>query len=280
MTTNGTRLATMTTSPEPPEGLTSRSDRPTGAPDPIGHAGPPDPIGHTGPPDPIGHAGPPDPIPLHKTDIGAAARAQSLDPRARLRASDADRELVQQILSAALSNGSLSLSEFDERSSKLVMAKTFGDLDDLTDDLPVAQLGVPIPPASGVASVSRVGSGSGRRRVHNAVAVMSGWEIGGNAAVGDNLQAFALMGGIDIDLREVEFTAPQLTIRCAAIMGGIDITVPPDVTVEVNGFAIMGGFGGRAAGRGAPGAPTIVVTGLALMGGVDVKRKPRKNLEK
>ena len=47
------------------------------------------------------------------------------------------------------------------------------------------------------------------------------------------------MGGIDIDLREVEFTAPQLTIRCAAIMGGIDITVPPDVTVEVNGLAVM-----------------------------------------
>ena len=109
---------------------------------------------------------------------------------------------------------------------------------------------------------------------------MSGWEIGGNAAVGDNLQAFALMGGIDIDLREVEFTAPQLTIRCAAIMGGIDITVPPDVTVEVNGLAVMGGFGGKAAGLGPPGAPVVVVTGLALMGGVDVKRKPRKNPEK
>lgn len=238
----------MTTSPEPSEGLTSAA---------------------------AGSNPPPDPIPLRKPDL-AAAHAQNLDPRARLRASDADRELVQQILSAALSNGSLSLSEFDERTSKVVVAKTFGDLDNLTDDLPVAQLGVPIPPASGVAPAYRAGNRSDRRLVHNAVAVMSGWEIGGNAAVGDNLQALALMGGIDIDLREVAFTAPQLTIRCAAIMGGIDITVPPDVTVEVNGFAVMGGFGGKAAGQGAPGAPTIVVTGLALMGAVDVKRKPRK----
>ena len=147
-----------------------------------------------------------------------------------MRASDADRELVQQILSAALSNGSLSLSEFDERSSKVVVAKTFGDLDNLTDDLPVAQLGVPIrhrrrpvrrPGSARIRPSPRTQRGRGD----------VGWEIGGNAAVGDNLQAFALMGGIDIDLREVEFTAPQLTIRCAAIMGGIDITVPPDVTV-------------------------------------------------
>jgi len=45
----------------------------------------------------------------------------------------------------------------------------------------------------------------------------------------------------------------------------------------VNGLALMGGFGTKAAGLGAPGAPTVIVTGLALMGGVDVKRKPHKN---
>ncbi|MBD0021190.1 DUF1707 domain-containing protein [Gordonia pseudamarae] len=260
----------MTTSPEPSEGLTSGSD---------GSTTPADPAVPVTAPDPIPPVSAPQPIPLRKTDI-AAAHVQSLDPRARLRASDADRELVQQILSAALSNGSLSLSEFDERSSKVLVAKTFGDLDNLTDDLPVAQLGVPIPPASGVVPAYRAGTGSGRRRVQNAVAVMSGWEIGGNSAVGGSLQAFALMGGIDIDLRDVEFTEPRLAIRCAAIMGGIDIVVPPDVTVEVNGFALMGGFGTTAAGLGAPGAPTVVVTGLALMGGVDVKRKPRKDRPK
>ena len=269
MTASRTRLAAMTISPEP-SGDHTTGGRPSGS-EPDSSITPMQPPAD----DPIA----PEPIPLRKTDIGAA-RAQNLDPRARLRASDTDRELVQQILSAALSNGSLSLSEFDERSSKLVMAKTFGDLDDLTDDLPVAQLGVPIPPASGVAQATRIGTGSGRRRVQNAIAVMSGWDIGGNAAVGDNLQAFALMGGIDIDLREVEFTAPQLTIRCAAIMGGIDITVPPEVTVEVNGLALMGGFGTKASGLGAPGAPTVIVTGLALMGGVDVKRKPHKSQAK
>lgn len=204
------------------------------------------------------------------------------DRRARLRASDADRELVHEILSAAMTNGSLSMSEYDERSSKAVVAKTFGDLDALTDDLPVSQLGVPIPPASGVApqylngaSSSGQSAGTGRRHINNAVAIMSGTEIGGHSTVGDHLQAFALMGGVEIDLRDVEFTAPHVDIRCFALMGGIEITVPPELTVEIGGFAVMGGFGGKAAGSGAPGAPSITVTGLALMGAVEIKRKDR-----
>ncbi|MFW0795666.1 DUF1707 domain-containing protein [Gordonia sp. CPCC 205515] len=195
--------------------------------------------------------------------------------RARLRAADADRELVHQILAAAMTNGSLSMAEYEDRAGKAVMAKTFGDLDELTDDLPVGQLGVPIP-FQGETPHSRVTSGSGLRPVRHAFSFMSGTEIGGRVAVGDSMIATALMGGIEIDLREVEFTQPLLTIRCTSIMGGIDITVPPDVTVESNGLAIMGGFGGRAAGAGAPGAPTVRVTGFALMGAVEIKRKEPK----
>ncbi|MXP22826.1 DUF1707 domain-containing protein [Gordonia sp. HNM0687] len=197
------------------------------------------------------------------------------DARARLRAADADRELVHQILSAAVERGSLTLSEYEERAGRAVAAKTFGELDALTDDLPVGQLGVPMP-FVGETTVSRVAPPSGRRPIQHRFALMSGTELRGNVPVGDGLTATAVMGGIDIDLREVEFTAPQLTIRCTALMGGIDITVPPDVGVDVNGWAVMGGFGGRAAGPGAPGAPTVRVVGLALMGAVEVKRKDRE----
>ena len=197
------------------------------------------------------------------------------DRRARLRAADTDRELVHHILSAAMAGGSLSPAEYEERAGKAAAAKTFGELDELTDDLPVGQLGVPMP-FVGETVVSRVSGASGRRPVQHRLALMSGAEVNGNAVVGDSLSATAIMGGVEIDLREVEWTSPVLTIRCTAIMGGIDITVPPDVTVEVGGWAVMGGFGGRSAGSGVPGAPTVRVVGFALMGGVEVKRKDRK----
>lgn len=196
------------------------------------------------------------------------------DARARLRAADADRELVHQILTAAMERGSLTLSEYEERAGRAVAAKTFGELDALTDDLPVGQLGVPMP-FVGEATVSSV-QPSGRRPIQHRFALMSGTEVRGNVTMGDGLTATAVMGGIDIDLREVEFTAPELTIRCTALMGGIDITVPPDVGVDINGWAVMGGFGGRAAGPGTPGAPSVRVVGVAFMGAVEVKRKDRE----
>lgn len=172
-----------------------------------------------------------------------------------------------------MANGTLTPIEYSERARKAVEAKTFGELDELTDDLPVTRLGVPIPGVTDVA-VSRVSSGSAQEPVRHRLAIMSGSELKGTAAVADHLAATAIMGGVEIDLRAVEFTAPVLTIQCVAVMGGVDITVPTDVTVEVGGLGIMGGFGGHSA-VGPPGAPVVRITGLAFMGGVDVKRKER-----
>lgn len=192
-----------------------------------------------------------------------------------MRAADADRELVHEILSAAMASGALTPAEYEERAGKAVMAKTFGDLDELTDDLPVTSLGVALP-TPGEAYPSQVRAAHGREPVRHRLAIMSGSELKGDAVVADQLSATAIMGGVEIDLREAHFTAPELTITCTAIMGGVEVVVPPDVAVEVGGLAIMGGFDGRQlAGGGRPGAPKVHITGLALMGGVEVKRKER-----
>jgi hypothetical protein len=53
-----------------------------------------------------------------------------------IRASDNDRERVVAALREAFSEGRLSLDEFDERSSAAYAAKTWGDLRELTGDLP------------------------------------------------------------------------------------------------------------------------------------------------
>ena len=210
----------------------------------------------------------------NETAVPGGTRA----PDHRLRAADADRELVHQILSAAMTSGALTPSEYEERALKASTAKTFGDLDALTDDLPVGKLGVPLPRPGDPypTGVTRPGTGSGRKPVRHRLAIMSGSELKGHAAVADQLEATAIMGGVEIDLREVEFTEPVLTVQCVAIMGGVDVIVPPDVTLEVGGLAIMGGFESKAEGPGRPGAPTVHVTGFALMGGVDVKRKERR----
>ncbi len=55
-----------------------------------------------------------------------------------IRASDAERELVQQWLHRAHADGSLDLAEFDARVVRTWQAKTRGDLATLTADLPTS----------------------------------------------------------------------------------------------------------------------------------------------
>ncbi|MCK0439700.1 DUF1707 domain-containing protein [Gordonia alkaliphila] len=194
------------------------------------------------------------------------------DVRGQTRASTADREEANAILAAAMSVGALSPEEFTERAGTALAAVTLAELDALCADLPMDRLGGAV--VSGRLDETSV-STSGAAPVTRVSGILSGGSIGGGAVVAGHLTAFSLMGGVEIDLRDVEFTAPVLTIACRAIMGGIRIVVPEDVTVEVHGTGIMGGFSGRGAGAGRPGAPRVIVTGFALMGGVDTERAPR-----
>jgi hypothetical protein len=62
--------------------------------------------------------------------------------REDMRAGDGDRQAVADQLKAALDEGRLDLSEYDERLKKTYGAKTYGDLHGLLDDLPGT-----VPPA-------------------------------------------------------------------------------------------------------------------------------------
>jgi hypothetical protein len=59
-----------------------------------------------------------------------------------------------------------------------------------------------------------------------------------------------------------------------ALWGGIEITVPPEWTVDVKGLPLLGGFDNKARSSvreaGGPGQ-VLVVRGTALMGGVEIK---------
>jgi Domain of unknown function (DUF1707) len=185
-----------------------------------------------------------------------------------LRASDADRERVTEVLRQAAGEGRLTLDELDERLGAAYAAKTFAELEPITRDLAPAQDTTRAP-----AAAHRFG---GTPTSRFAMSIMGGFGRAGRWVAPGNFTAITIMGGGGIDLREASFAEPQLTIRALAIMGGIEITVPQDAEVHVHGIGVMGGIGRPPASQGQPGAPRIVVYGLAVMGGIDVKRKPPK----
>ena len=194
--------------------------------------------------------------------------------RSLMRVSDSDREQAAEVLREAAGHGRITMDELDERLGLAYAAKTYGDLAAVTRDLPQPAQ-APVPGQS--VPVGRIG---GTPRSKFSVAIMSGARRAGRWVLPRTYLSVAVMGGVELDLREAQFSEPEVTIHAYTVMGGIEITVPEDVDVDVSGIAFMGGFDHHASGPGAPGAPRVRVLGFALMGGVDVRRKPLKDTRK
>jgi Domain of unknown function (DUF1707) len=193
------------------------------------------------------------------------------DGRRHLRVSDADREQTADLLRQAAGDGRITFEELDQRLEAAYAARTYGDLTEVTADLPAAGQPPPGPleTVPGTFPAARIGGepGSGV-----SIAILGGVDRSGTWVVPPRHSVVALLGGVQLDLREARFSQRVVTIDVFTLMGGVDIIVGEDVEVDVSGFGIMGGFDHRASGPGLPGAPKVRVVGLALMGGVNVRR--------
>jgi hypothetical protein len=85
-------------------------------------------------------------------------------------------------------------------------------------------------------------------------------------------RAVSFWGSVTIDLTSARFGPGTSKMELVAIMGSIEVLVPPDVRLECDGDAIVGSFEtrGQKWSRPGEGAPTIHVTGTAYLGSVEV----------
>jgi hypothetical protein len=190
-----------------------------------------------------------------------------------MRASDADRDRVAEVLRNAAGDGRLGLDELDDRLSAVYAAKTYAELEPIIRDLPIG--GAAALPIAG--ADDRIGGAPTSRA---AAAIMSGFHRRGVWTVPRRFAAFAFWGGGKLDLREARFAEAEVRIRVLAIMGGVEIVVPDDLEVHVKGIGIMGGFDHKASGPGVAGAPRVIISGLAFWGGVGTSRRARKSDER
>lgn len=87
---------------------------------------------------------------------GAAVVAPRVALTDRMRAADSDRELVARRLQRAQAEGRLDLHEFDERVRQVWAARTYGELAQVTVDLPVDPVAAS-PPVGRVPATERDG---------------------------------------------------------------------------------------------------------------------------
>jgi hypothetical protein len=168
-----------------------------------------------------------------------------------IRVADADRERAVVDLREHAVAGRLTLEEFGERVDQAYAARTRGELDVVLRELPTAPVTT--------ARTRRFG-----------LAVMGGFSWRGRLRLPERSTIVAFMGGANIDLRNASIEAPEVTLRAWAIMGGVNVTIPPNIEADLSGFSLMGGRNDETRTPSHPAA-LIRIRAYSLMGGVNVK---------
>jgi hypothetical protein len=189
---------------------------------------------------------------------------------ATMRASDADRDRVAEVLREAYAEGRLDADEHTERISRAYEAKTLGELAPLLSDLPAS-----FNPTASAAAPSEGGwrqpiaYGPGAK----VVAFFGEASRNGRWIVEADTMAAAVFGQVTLDLREAVLSQREVVITANAVFGQVTIMVPHGVIVRDEGTAIFGSRSGskiKNAGNFpvTPETPVIIVRGVALFGEV------------
>jgi hypothetical protein len=148
-----------------------------------------------------------------------------------LRASDADRDRVIELLRAAVADGRLDSAEFDERLDAALAARTVGALTPLTADLvPSAGSALTLPPAAPPAQPAaelvtiREKYGSVRRD--------------GRWILPRRLELRTAWCDVLLDLTKAVLSGPELVIEMRVRGGDVELVLAPGMVVDANELAV------------------------------------------
>ncbi|MEZ4366069.1 MAG: DUF1707 domain-containing protein [Kofleriaceae bacterium] len=171
------------------------------------------------------------------------------------------RKEVLATLAEGFADAGLDADELERRVERAMQATSTGELEAL-----VADLGADEP-----SRALRVHDDATRPDQRSLWAVFGGVERRGRWQVPRRLRLRCVLGGVDLDFREGDFAPGVTELHLVCLMGGVDLLVPPDLTVEVDVSAVLGGVDARPQPTTlAPERPILRVTGVVVMGGVDV----------
>lgn len=199
-----------------------------------------------------------------------------------LRCSDKDRERVASALREAAGEGRLTLSELEERLDATFKARTYGDLQPITHDLP--QGPYPIPGNSTGQAPSQPYHQPARRqpaspaggRSERITTVLGDERRDGRWEVPVRLEVTCFLGEVRLDFTEAIVRHKDIVIQIGTVLGSVTLIVPDGIDVRLEpGATVLGDRKHRLTGPVTPGAPIYWVRGFVVLGEITV-RPPRK----
>ena len=149
------------------------------------------------------------------------------------------REAAVARLTQAFAEGRVELEDLEQRLEIVMRCTSVADL-----KVTLTGLGRPsAPSAEPDVTVPAPSFRTDRPRASRwTIVVMSGAHRRGRWVPAPIHRVFALMGGAKLDLRDAELLPGVTEIRVNVLMGNVRVIVSPDLDLEVDGWALMGGI--------------------------------------
>ncbi len=188
---------------------------------------------------------------------------------------EAIRERAVEVLMEHFANDVMGIDEFEGLLDTVNRCSTAGELRELLSKLPPLESST--KPATDM--IPAYGGGpvyvdADRVRKYGfQVSVLGSSKRSGRWIPARKTLAIGVLGGHSFDFREALLGPGVTDLNVLAVLGGIEIIVPPDMAVEVDGMGLLGSFQHKTDVplRANPDLPTLRVRGLAVLGGVEVK---------
>jgi Domain of unknown function (DUF1707)/Cell wall-active antibiotics response 4TMS YvqF len=182
----------------------------------------------------------------------------------QMRASDADRDKVAEVLHTAYADGRISYDEHSERTAAALTARTFDDLAALTADLVPAQ-----PTSAALVAVPD------RTEPERVTAMLAETKRTGPWLAPRTINVSVLLGSAVVDLTEATFASRQVVINCTQFMGSTIVRVLPGTGVRVEAANVLGDSSVKEIGEPSDAQPTVVVRGTNILGDISVRGPKR-----
>jgi hypothetical protein len=214
-----------------------------------------------------------------------------IDPT-ELRAGNADREQVTDALQRAYADGRLSEQELPNRLAAARQARTFGDLDQVVADLPIAPPSRQAPPPTALQSWSTV-PGEGFADVpvgsspENPLVLDAGWSSAKRSGAWEIPQFLRLrgsLGSVSVDCTEAHTAHSAIHMWVDGDLGSISVIVPEGWAADPDGLRkSLGSIHCMIPKEPTMGRPTIVLYGSMGLGSLTIRHPnwfERRRLQK
>jgi hypothetical protein len=171
-------------------------------------------------------------------------------------ATNAEREVALELLRAASVDGRLTLEDLAERAELVHVART-------RDDLAAATAGLEVVPAAASEEVEK------QRALLSSINRKGRWRLARRSRFS------AVLGSVELDLREAIIPGAEVEIEVRAIVGSVKIFVPAGVEVIPSGGGLLFSQDVQVPATTLAGAPVIRLKVSGALGSVSVSSRPR-----